>query len=51
MVNDHPDAAESAIVGFPHDIMAFTKGFVILNESAEDHDHETQRKEINKHIA
>ena len=22
-----------------------------MNESAEDHDHETQRKEINKHIA
>jgi len=51
-INDHPDVAESAIVGFPHDIKGSALyGFVILNESAEDHDHETQRKEINKHIA
>ena len=51
-INDHPDVAESAIVGFPHDIKGSALyGFVILNESAENNDHETQRKEINMHIA
>ncbi len=47
-VNDHPDVAESAIVGFPHEIKGNALyGFVILKEEGLSKDHETQRKEIN----
>jgi acetyl-CoA synthetase len=51
-VNLHPAVAESAIVGYPHDI----KGnglycFVILKESGENRDKDNLRKEINMLIS
>jgi acetyl-CoA synthetase len=49
-INEHPSVAESAVVGFPHDIKGNALyGFVILKE---DHiDHDALRKEINKIIS
>jgi len=48
-INEHPLVAESAVVGFPHDIKGNALyGFVILKE---DHiDHNAVRKEINQII-
>ena len=49
-INDHPLVAESAIVGFPHDIKGSALyGFVILKE--EHADHGKLRKEINQIIS
>jgi acetyl-CoA synthetase len=49
-INDHPLVAESAIVGFPHDIKGNALyGFVILKE--EHADHGKLRKEINQIIS
>jgi acetyl-CoA synthetase len=50
-INEHPAVAESAIVGFPHDIKGNALyGFVILKETGEYRDRENLRKEINQHI-
>ena len=50
-VNEHPAVAESAIVGFPHDVKGNALyGFVILKEIGESRLHENLRKEINQII-
>ena len=51
-INEHPAVAESAIVGFPHDIKGNALyGFVILKESGENRDRDNLSKEINQHIS
>jgi acetyl-CoA synthetase len=51
-INEHPAVAESAIVGFPHDIKGNALyGFVILKESGEYRDRENLSKEINQHVS
>lgn len=51
-INEHPAVAESAIVGFPHDIKGNALyGFVILKETGEKRDKENLAKEINQHIS
>ena len=50
-VNEHPAVAESAIVGFPHDIKGNALyGYVILKEVGASRDHDNLRKEINQII-
>ncbi len=50
-INEHPAVAESAIVGFPHDIKGNALyGYVILKETGEGRDHNNLRKEINQII-
>lgn len=50
-INEHPAVAESAIVGFPHDIKGNALyGFVILKETGETRNKENLAKEINQHI-
>ena len=50
-INEHQAVAESAIVGFPHDIKGSALyGYVILKESGESRDHDNLRKEINQII-
>ncbi len=50
-INEHPAVAESAIVGFPHDVKGNALyGFVILKEIGESRLHENLRKEINQII-
>ncbi len=50
-INEHPAVAESAIVGFPHDIKGNALyGFVILKEFGETRDRDNLRKEINQQI-
>ena len=50
-INEHPAVAESAIVGFPHDIKGNALyGYVILKEVGETRKHESLRKEINQII-
>ncbi|MEH6748233.1 MAG: acetate--CoA ligase [Maribacter arcticus] len=50
-INEHPAVAESAIVGFPHDVKGNALyGFVILKETGESRDRENLRKEINQQI-
>lgn len=50
-INEHPAVAESAIVGFPHNIKGNALyGFVILKEIGESRVHENLRKEINQII-
>ncbi len=50
-INEHPAVAESAIVGFPHDIKGNALyGFVMLKETGETRDRENLRKEINQQI-
>lgn len=50
-INEHPAVAESAIVGFPHNIKGNALyGFVILKEAGEERNHENLRKEINQLI-
>ena len=50
-INEHPAVAESAIVGFPHDIKGNALyGFVILKETGEGRDRDNLRKEINLQI-
>ena len=50
-INEHPAVAESAIVGFPHDIKGNALyGFVILKEAGEGRVHDNLRKEINQII-
>lgn len=51
-INEHPAVAESAIVGFPHDVKGNALyGFIILKESGEGRDRENLRKEINEHVS
>src|SRR5690606_10909934 len=50
-INQHPAVAESAIVGFPHDIKGNALyGFVILKETGESRNHDNLRNEINQGI-
>ncbi|MFI1743037.1 acetate--CoA ligase [Thalassobellus sediminis] len=50
-INEHPAVAESAIVGFPHDIKGNALyGYVILKDFGETRDHNNVRKEINQII-
>lgn len=50
-INEHPAVAESAIVGFPHDVKGNALyGYVILKETGESRLHENLRKEINQII-
>ena len=51
-INEHPAVAESAIVGFPHDIKGNALyGYVILKETGEGRVHDNLRKEINQLIS
>lgn len=50
-INEHPAVAESAIVGFPHDIKGNALyGYVILKEVGESRNRENLAKEINQQI-
>jgi acetyl-CoA synthetase len=50
-INEHPAVAESAIVGFPHDIKGNALyGYVILKETGESRDRDNLRREINQQI-
>jgi len=50
-INEHQAVAESAIVGFPHDIKGSALyGYVILKETGESRNHDNLRKEINQII-
>ena len=50
-INEHPAVAESAIVGFPHDVKGNALyGYVILKDTGESRDHNNLRKEINQII-
>ena len=51
-INEHPFVAESAIVGFPHDIKGNALyGFVTLKEGTEIIDENKLRKEINQFVS
>ena len=51
-INEHPAVAESAIVGFEHDIKGNALyGFVTLKETGETRNKENLINEINQHIA
>lgn len=51
-INEHPAVAESAIVGFPHDIKGNALyGFVILKDTGESRNQDNLRKEINQLIS
>lgn len=50
-INEHPAVAESAIVGYPHDVKGNALyGYVILKETGEGRLHDNLRKEINQMI-
>ncbi len=50
-INEHPAVAESAIVGFPHDIKGNALyGYVILKDVGESRNQDNLRKEINQII-
>lgn len=50
-INLHPAVAESAIVGYPHDVKGNALyGYVILKETGEDRNRENLSKEINQLI-
>lgn len=50
-INEHQAVAESAIVGFPHDVKGSALyGYVTLKESGEGRVHDNLRKEINQLI-
>ncbi|TSE09218.1 acetate--CoA ligase [Aquimarina algiphila] len=50
-INEHPAVAESAIVGFPHDIKGNALyGFIILKETGEYRDRDNLSKEVNQQI-
>jgi acetyl-CoA synthetase len=50
-INEHPAVAESAIVGFPHDIKGNALyGYIILKETGEDRNRDNLKKEINELI-
>ncbi len=51
-INEHDHVAESAIVGFPHDIKGSALyGFVTIKETGVDISHDDLRKEINQMIS
>jgi len=51
-INEHPAVAESAIVGYPHDIKGNALyGFIILKESGEGRDRDNLKREINEHVS
>lgn len=51
-INEHPAVAESAIVGFPHDIKGSALyGYVTLKDAGEYRNHDNLRKEINQLIS
>jgi acetyl-CoA synthetase len=50
-INEHPAVAESAIVGFPHDIKGSALyGYITLKDTGESRNHDNVRKEINQLI-
>ncbi|MDJ0644870.1 MAG: acetate--CoA ligase [Flavobacteriaceae bacterium] len=50
-INEHPAVAESAIVGFPHDIKGNALyGYVTFKDTGESRDHTNVRTEINQLI-
>ncbi len=50
-INEHPAVAESAIVGFPHDIKGNALyGYVILKETGQSRDRNNLSREINQQI-
>ena len=50
-INEHPAVAESAIVGYPHDVKGNALyGYVILKVAGKGRDHDNLRKEINQII-
>ncbi|MEW4924110.1 AMP-binding protein [Algibacter sp. 2305UL17-15] len=50
-INEHPAVAESAIVGFPHDVKGSALyGYVTLKDTGESRDQNNLRKEINQII-
>ena len=51
-INEHPAIAESAIVGFPHDVKGNALyGFVIMNDDAKNRNVDNLRSEINQLIS
>lgn len=51
-INEHPAVAESAIVGFPHNIKGNALyGFITLKQTGKTRDQTNLRNEINQHIA
>ena len=51
-INEHPAVAESAIVGYPHEVKGSALyGFIILKETGESRVRENLSKEINQLIA
>ena len=51
VINEHPAVAESAIVGFPHDVKGNALyAYVTLKETGESRIHDNLRKEINQII-
>ncbi len=51
-INEHPAVAESAIVGYPHEIKGNALyGFITLKETGKTRDQNNLRNEINQHIA
>lgn len=51
-INEHPAVAESAIVGYPHDIKGNALyGYITLKETGEVRDRDNLRREINEHIS
>lgn len=51
-INEHPAVAESAIVGFPHEVKGNALyGYIILKESGEGRDRDNLKREINQFIA
>lgn len=50
-INEHPAVAESAIVGYPHDIKGNALyGYITLKETGEVRDRNNLRREINEYI-
>lgn len=51
-INEHQSVAESAIVGYPHDIKGNALyGYVILKDASEDRNRDRVRREINQLIS
>ena len=51
-INEHPAVAESAIVGYPHEVKGNALyGYVILKETGESRNQDNLRKEINQLIS
>lgn len=51
-INEHPAVAESAIVGFPHEVKGSALyGFITLKDTGESRNHDNLRKEINQLIS